>query len=99
MAIAVFIAVAASPSSAPDAGAKDSGTEHHSTARVSTVSETCPFATLAVGFYRGRYLQHQLERGAGLHTWRKPRSCADAHYLTKVWEKRARLSRVATARW
>lgn len=47
-------------------------------------------------FYRGRYISHQLARGADLPTWRKPRNCADARYLANVWAGRAYRSRLKT---
>ena len=57
---------------------------------------TCPYARLGVAHYRGRYVHWQLQRGASLPTWRKPRTCADARYLANVWAKRAQASRTKT---
>lgn len=52
-----------------------------------------------MAFYRGRFISHQLQRGASVPTWRKPRNCADAKYLSVVWSKRAHEARVKTERW
>ena len=51
-----------------------------------------------MAWYRGRYISHQLQRGAYIPTWRKPRNCADARWLAKVWVKRAFAARVITYR-
>ena len=56
----------------------------------------CPYARLGVAFYRGRFIHWQLERGASIPTWRKPRNCADARYLSHVWAKRSFASRRKT---
>ena len=52
-----------------------------------------------MAFYRGRYIHHQMERGASIPTWRKPRNCADARFLAQVWAKRAYRSRQQTGLW
>lgn len=65
-------------------------------ARTAAAPESCPYARLGVAFYRGRFIHHQLERGASLPTWRKPRNCADARFLAWVWAKRAHESRQET---
>lgn len=59
----------------------------------------CPWARLGVIFYRGRFTHWQLQRGADLPTWRRPRNCADARYLAVVWSKRSFRSRQATVRY
>jgi len=41
----------------------------------------------------------QLQRGASVPTWRKPRNCADARYLAFVWSKRSHWSREKTGLW
>jgi hypothetical protein len=68
-------------------------------AALTVTPERCPYARLGVAFYRGRFLKHQLARGANLPRWRKPRNCADARYLAFVWSKRALASRRATERY
>ena len=52
-----------------------------------------------MAFYRGRYIHHQMERGASIPTWRKPRNCADARFLAQVWAQRAYRSRQQTGLW
>lgn len=59
----------------------------------------CPWARLGVIFYRGRFTHWQLQRGADLPTWRRPRNCADARYLAVVWSKRSFHSRQVTKRY
>ncbi len=56
----------------------------------------CPYARLGVAYYRGRFTHWQLQRGAAIPEWRKPRSCADARYLATVWAKRAVAARQQT---
>lgn len=41
----------------------------------------------------------QKQREAPIPTWRKPRNCADAKYLSHIWSKRARASRIQTKRY
>lgn len=41
----------------------------------------------------------QVQRGASIPTWRKPRNCADARYLAFVWSKRSYKSRQQTGIW
>lgn len=62
-------------------------------------SRKCVWARLGLSFYRGRYVHWQLQRGAGLPLWRKPRNCADARYLAHVWSKRSFRSRTKTKQW
>lgn len=61
----------------------------------------CPDAREGVAFYRGRYAEHRAVRG--LETphpaGRKPRNCADAHYLAEVWPTRSYQARKATEAW
>lgn len=45
-----------------------------------------------MAFYRGRFVHHQLQRGASIPQWREPRNCADARYLADVWAKRAKIA-------
>lgn len=59
----------------------------------------CPYARIGLIFYRGRFTHWQLQRGADLPLWRKPRNCADARYLAYVWAKRSLRSRRQTERW
>lgn len=59
----------------------------------------CPYARLGVAYYRGRFVQWTLRRGASIPTWRKPRNCADAKYLAGVWAKRSTLARKSFHRW
>ena len=68
-------------------------------AGVEAAPEHCPYARLGVAFYRGRYIHHQLARGAKLPSWRKPFNCADAKYLAVVWAKRAYHARLRTERY
>jgi len=63
---------------------------------VTATPDSCPYARAGVAFYRGRFITHQLGRGALIPTWRKPRNCADARYLSVVWAKRAYRSRLQT---
>lgn len=56
----------------------------------------CPYAHLAVSFYRSRFTYWTLQRDARIPSWRKPRSCADARYLATVWAKRSFASRRQT---
>lgn len=56
----------------------------------------CPYAHLGLSFYRGRFVQWTLQRGASIPNWREPRNCADAKYLANVWESRARQARQQT---
>lgn len=65
-------------------------------AALTAAPDTCPYARLGVAFYRGRYIHHQVARGASIPTWRKPRNCADARFLATVWAKRAYRSRKQT---
>lgn len=57
---------------------------------------SCPYARLGVAFYRGRFIQHQVQRNASIPSWRKPRNCADARYLAFVWARGAYASRMQT---
>ena len=52
-------------------------------------------------FYRSRYSEHRAVRGLATPwpTGRKPRSCADAHYLAEVWPERSYQARLATEEW
>lgn len=64
--------------------------------------ERCPDARHALAFYRGRYAEHRAKMGAGVLTVvrpRKPRNCADAHYLSRLWKQRAARARVALIRY
>lgn len=51
----------------------------------------CPDARTGIVFYRSRYAYHRSVRGLGTPypAGRKPRNCADAHYLADVWDGRA----------
>ena len=82
----------AAPSAVPSAAVK-------AKPRVSSPGKKCPYARLGVAFYRNRFVMYQLERGAPVPTWRKPRNCADARYLANVWAKRALAARKATEHW
>lgn len=61
----------------------------------------CPDAREGVAFYRQRYSSHRAVRGiATPHpAGRKPRNCADAHYLAEVWTTRAFKERRVTEEW
>jgi len=61
--------------------------------------KACPYAYLALAFYRGRYMHHQVERGAPIKSVRDPRGCPHARYLVRVWIHRAYAARIKTARW
>ena len=61
--------------------------------------ESCPYARLGLAYYRGTYTHWQLQRGATIPAWRKPRNCPDARYLANVWAKRSKWARYLTARW
>ena len=71
--------------------------------------QRCPDARRGLAFYRGRYAEHRAKMGAGHHTSgsnpsrtarpRKPRNCADAGWLAKVWKQRARHARISYRRW
>ena len=52
-----------------------------------------------MAFYRGRFVHWQLQRGASVPTWRKPRNCADAKYLAFTWSKRSFAARRKTEHW
>lgn len=61
----------------------------------------CRHDRKGVRFYRQRYNDHREVRGVET-TWpvgRKPRNCADAHYLAEVWPDRAFDERQVTERW
>lgn len=56
---------------------------------------------MGLSFYRARYSNHREVRGLETE-WpagRKPRNCADAHYLAEIWPERAYQARVATEEW
>lgn len=59
----------------------------------------CPYARLGVAFYRSRFVYWQIQRGATIPAWRKPRNCADAKYLAVVWSERSYRSRQLTKMW
>ena len=63
---------------------------------VATKRSGCPYAHLGVRYYRNTFVRWQLQRGASIPTWRKPRNCADARYLAVVWAKRSYASRMET---
>ena len=78
--------------------------------RTSTEAERCPDARRAVAFYRGRYSEHRAKMGAARGTAssardgesgrpRKPRNCADARYLARLWKQRAFHARVTATRY
>lgn len=58
-------------------------------------AKRCPDHHVGLRFYRGRYTVWMQLRGIErISTGRKPRSCADAHWLAKVWRVRARVAKV-----
>lgn len=61
----------------------------------------CPDARVGVAFYRQRYSAHRAVRGieTPYPVGRKPRNCADAHYLAELWPERSLAARRATERW
>jgi hypothetical protein len=61
----------------------------------------CPHARNGVAFYRGRYSEHRAMRGleTPYPAGRKPRNCADAHYLAELWPERSYEARLATEEW
>ena len=61
----------------------------------------CPFDRHGVAFYRGTYTAHRAVRGitTPYPAGRKPRNCADAHYLAELWPKRSYAARKATERY
>lgn len=61
----------------------------------------CPDARGGLAWYRGRYTDWRAVRGlATPHpTGRKPRNCADAHYLAELWPERSLQARRATEQW
>lgn len=63
--------------------------------KVAHQRETCPYARLGLAYYRGRFIHWQIKRDSEIPTWRKPRNCADARYLSNVWSKRALAARKA----
>jgi hypothetical protein len=62
---------------------------------------SCPFDRQGLVFYRVRYSHHRRIRGLETE-WppgRKPRNCADAHYLAELWPTRSFAERQITERW
>jgi len=98
--ILVFvIAVGLTGGSSSGAAAPFTPAGFEGASRTAAASESCPYAQLGVAFYRGRFIHHQLQRGASVPTWRKPRNCADARYLSAVWAKRSLEARQKLLRW
>jgi hypothetical protein len=101
--IGAFTAVAlllSSASVAPSVEAESSGVvvDNQPAAPLTATPERCPWARLGLAFFRGRFITHQLARGASIPSWRKPRNCKDARWLAFVWSKRSLESRRKTER-
>lgn len=66
-----------------------------------SVPERCPQARVGVAFYRGRYVDWRAVRDVvtDYPVGRKPRNCADAHYLAEVWPDRSFQERLVTEKW
>lgn len=68
-----------------------------------SAQERCPDARRGLAFYRGRYAEHRAKMGADAGQVgarpRKPRNCADAHYLARLWKQRAKMARRALTRY
>jgi len=61
----------------------------------------CPDDRSGLAFYRQRFSAHRAVRGIETPhpAGRKPRNCADAHYLAEVWPERSLEARRATEAW
>lgn len=97
--ILVFIITVGLTGSISSGAAATSGPAAQKRSTAPAAPESCPYAQIAVSFYRGRFVHHQLQRGASVPKWRKPRNCADAQYLAYVWAKRAHKSKQQTGLW
>lgn len=61
----------------------------------------CPHDRRGLAFYRGRFTDWRAVRGVQTPypAGRKPRNCADAHYLAELWTKRSLAARRASERY
>lgn len=96
MAIAIVIAAVAVPQAS---GAVEGKKPFRQRVAIATPDLSCPYLRLSLTDHRNHFMSHRVAMKASLPIWRKPRNCADARWLGKVWRKRAQVAHKELNQW
>lgn len=103
MKIVVLVAVVAVALAMPGAGAAAVEEKPPTGKKAQRIAKPtrCPYARTAVAYYRGVHTTWRAKLGLDTPypAGRKPRNCADAQYLSKVWIIKALKTKVVVQRW